>query len=378
MMPDELLIISSSARMLAQSARRAGITVYALDRFADADTRALCERVFKVPSQKEGFDIPSLLTAIEVLDPDRKLPVLIGSGLDGCAPVIERIAGRRPLMGNGAKLFRLYKNPVRFFKILRQAHLAYPETSFIPPACPDEWLMKFGGSEGGKGVHLPGKSKESGRRYYQRRIASPGYSALFLANGACARIIGFNQLDPLSSAQRPFLFRGARNGILMNGDQRHQIASGLDYLVTKTGLKGLGSLDFVLDANARPLVLEINPRPSATLSLFDEVYDGGLVKAHLEACQGKSLPESQELVESRGFRVIIAEQDLTIPSGFNWPLWSTDHPHAGDTILRGQPLCTVHAGAADGEALEQLLCQRANQLSARLMGANPKNQSTIH
>ena len=352
--------------MLANSAHKAGIEVYALDRFADADTQALCRKALKIPTRREGFDIPSLLRAIETLDPKRVLPILIGSGLDGNASVIETIGRKRPLMGNTARLFRLYKNPVRFFRLLNEGKIAYPEVSFTCPESPEGWLMKFGCSEGGKGVCLPGKTQQRGRKYFQRRIASPGYSALFLANGTDFSIIGFNQLEQISNTKRPFLFQGARNGAQMEQDQIRQITKSLTYLVQKTGFKGLGSLDFVLDEKGFPQTLEINPRPSATLGLFDASFKEGLVKAHIDACEGKSLPPSQELVEFKAFRVILATKELRISPAFEWPVWSTDQPIDGSVIQAGEPLCTIHADAKDGLTLENRLNQREAEIILRL------------
>jgi methenyltetrahydromethanopterin cyclohydrolase len=114
------------------------------------------------------------------------------------------------------------------------------------------------------------------------------------------------------------------------------------------------------------------------LALYDDTFEGGLLKAHLEACQGKRLPPSQELVEFKGFRVILAEKDFKIFPAFEWPAWSSDQPVNDEVILTGEPLCTIHASAKDGAALEKLLTQRASEITTRLMGANPKDLSTNH
>ena len=51
------------------------------------------------------------------------------------------------------------------------------------------------------------------------------------------------------------------------------------------GLVGLVAFDFLLVGDA-PILIEVNPRPGATLDVFDDA-GGALFRAHVDACGGK-------------------------------------------------------------------------------------------
>ena len=59
------------------------------------------------------------------------------------------------------------------------------------------------------------------------------------------------------------------------------ITGWLKQLVPVFALKGLNSLDFI-HADDCSYVLEINPRPSASMQLYDE----DLLNRHIQACEG--------------------------------------------------------------------------------------------
>ena len=57
-------------------------------------------------------------------------------------------------------------------------------------------------------------------------------------------------------------------------------------ITAASGLLGLNSIDFLVDGNEYTLI-EINPRPGATLDIFDD-RDGSLFRAHVDSCLGAS------------------------------------------------------------------------------------------
>ena len=90
------------------------------------------------------------------------------------------------------------------------------------------------------------------------------------------------------------------------------------------------------------------------------------------ACQGLDL----DLMGFRGEEaasefvthlVVYAENDLVIPTQFNWPQWVMDRPLPGFFVIADMPLCTVLASAEDAIKSEKLARQRAiilqNELS---------------
>lgn len=342
-----LAILAQSGRMLAQSAVRGGWRAWVLDLYGDDDTRACGERCAVVDDGRGGFDRGRVSAALRRAAAEGVQGLVYGSGLE-CAPEwLDEVAGLLPLWGNGPETLRWLKSPSRFFALLDDLDIPYPESRFQPPHCPEGWLVKPGCGEGGKGVAFCAASAVQAGGYFQRHFAGTPMSALFLADGNQVRLVGFNALWITEAAGQPFGFAGASNRPELPPAWRGQVADWVGRLARSVGLKGLNSLDFVYDGE-RCLVLEVNPRPSATLALYDADFPDGLLAAHVRACRGL-LPRDAPPSPPRAMRIVYAPHRLQVPAGIAWPSWCADLPAAGSEIVAGQPLCSV---VAEGSALD--------------------------
>lgn len=358
-----ILIVSASGRALACSARRAGFVTRVLDLFNDADIRACAQMSEAVPVVDSGFEPEALLAAAARLAPvERGFGLVYGSGVEHSPALLERLAWGRVLLGNAPEVLRAVKDPTLFFSLLARLGIPHPETRLERPARPEGWLVKrVGGSGGGHVRFLNGEAQENTECYFQRHFAGRSLSALFLANGQAARIVGYSeqwQADD-SAAGRAFLYGGA---IALEGPPpgiEEGLHNAVCELVAAAGLRGLCSIDFLLDDGGF-LVLEVNPRPGATLELHDGA--DSLFRWHVLACQGQ-LPERLRRPSGiRGYSVLYAEHPLRVPEAVRWRVWAADRPVAGTLIEAGQPVCTVCAEAADGEAVRRLVQVRRQQM----------------
>ena len=347
--------------MLAESAARAGVWTVALDHYADADTRASAAAVAAIPEPGGAFDREGLLTAAARLAPPDAFPLIYGSGLDSQPDLLNALAQGRAVIGNPPPLQGQFREPSRFFALLRQLEIPHPEIRAQRPPDPEGWLLKSGCSEGGKRVRFCAQMEAGPQDYYQWRLTGPAFSALFLADGQQTNIIGFNTLWTAGHARQPFLFGGAISHAPLRAAQRRQVVKHVASLVQATGLRGLNSLDFMLDAAGLPLVLEINARPSATLALYDADYPEGLLAAHYRACHGH-LQGTRAAGCFRAFRVVLAPCSIRVPPDTRWPAGCADRPVAGTVIAAGQALCTATAAARSPSAARA----RIEQLTAEL------------
>jgi predicted ATP-grasp superfamily ATP-dependent carboligase len=128
------------------------------------------------------------------------------------------------------------------------------------------------------------------------------------------------------------------------------------------GLRGVNNLDYVLHGGLAQL-LELNPRPSATLGLYEGNCPGGWMRRHVHACLGE-LPELPLAAPTgvSGQRVVYAPQSLSIPFGIRWPDWCHDRPLGGIQVQCGAPLCTVSAGGATAQQAERRLRARERDI----------------
>jgi predicted ATP-grasp superfamily ATP-dependent carboligase len=362
-LPEKLLVVSCSARMLAQSAARAGIRVVALDHYADADTRAFSAHAQAVPFTDGAFEPQALLDAACKFAPDRDFPLVYGSGLDSQPELLEALGRSREVIGNSPAIQRLFRSPRSFFELLRQCGVPYPEIRHERPENGQKWLIKSGCSEGGKRVRFCAQDQGGAEDYYQRWVCGKTYSALFLADSDTAKVIGFNTLWTTGFSLRPFLFAGAMSYAPLSPAQQQQIEDHIAALVKVGGIRGLNSLDFMVTHDGELQVLEVNARPSATMALYDEDTPGGLLAAHIRACRGE-LKLDVAAAKVRAFRVYFAPRRIVAMPIADWPSWCADLPVAGSIVEPGQPLCTILAEGDHPADVERLLRQRLGHISA--------------
>ena len=367
--PTRLLLIGCSARMLAQSASRAGIRTVVIDHYGDADTRAHAERVRVVPSHDGSFEQTALLSACKALAPAGDIPLVYGSGIDSKPELLESLGRIYPVIGNAAATQRVYRDPRAFFPLLDACGIPYPEVRYRPPSDPGNWLVKSGCSEGGKCVRFCAHEPAGPDEYYQRRIEGTVHSALFLANGSEATLVGISDLWMLGSGERPFLFVGAIVADEGTQSWRHRLQTWIDRLVRATHLKGLNCMDFMIDRQGALHVLEINARPSATMALYDPDFPRGLLASHILAAQHGSLEEGPASGMARAFRVMFAKRRTPVTYRTDWPAWVADRPPAETVVEAGQPLCTIQAESLSRPAVLALIKQRSARLLDIVNGA---------
>lgn len=367
--PEEapFLLVSASGRALAASAARQGLPVVVLDLFNDLDTRASSVASRAVAARSGGFDARNLLAAAaQLCPPDRCRGLVYGSGFEARTSLLERLSRGRPLYGNRSEIVARLKDPLRFFPLLDALGIAHPEVKLTPPSRPQGWLAKRAGGAGGGHVRrASARHRARPGRYFQRLQAGRVLSALFAADGRRARMIGCNEqwTAALSGAKR-YLYAGAVSHPSIPAGAVMQIDRLVEKLVEATGLVGLNGIDFVLDGDT-PHVLEVNPRPTATIDLYDADVPGGMFRAHLRACGGE-LPPFDASTVSRAHAIVYAQAGARIPPSMQWPEWCTDLPQAGSAVSAGAPVCSVHASAASSDAARALVIARRDAIQSLL------------
>ena len=133
------------------------------------------------------------------------------------------------------------------------------------------------------------------------------------------------------------------------------------------GLVGLVSFDFML-AKGLTYLLDVNPRPSATLDIFDDAA-GSLFRAHITACSGDGFEfASPPQTRTRAAAILYADQGpLTIKS-LAWPNWTADRPQPGTHIARTRPIASVFGEGEDAADAEVICRQRLDELAYMLYG----------
>jgi predicted ATP-grasp superfamily ATP-dependent carboligase len=355
---DYLLIIAGSGRMLAQAACHAGLKALVIDLYADLDTRQYALEVCRLPSLAIEHVAPVL---DDLAGRYRVGRAVYGSGLEPYPETLDYLGQRMTLLGNAPAVFRRLQNKAGFFAALADLQIPFPEVSFVAPAA-DGWLVKPMQGQGGLGIrrYSPGSVDHGG--YWQKFQAGAPGSVLFLADTRRVSVVGFHtQFNAGLSAGLEFAFSGLINHSILSAGQKSRLAGWLSRCVRAFALKGLNALDFIQDGE-RIYVLEINPRPSASMQLYD-----GVLARHMAACEG-ALPAALPAQEGfAGFRIVYADKDLRIPEGLVWPEWAMDRPGTGALCHAGQPVCSVISRSSQPERVEAELASRQQQIFNQLI-----------
>lgn len=367
--PEPVLICALSGRALAQSARAAGFAPIVLDAFGDLDTREAAMAWARVPVDRRWrFRRADLLASATRLAPP-PIPLVWGSGFEGCGELLAELAAGRPCWGMAPSAVRVLKDPIGLARLTASLGVAHPETRLRPPLEPDGWLIKRRGAAGGGHVHPASGQAPHGRGWYWQRWA-PGrpVSALVQGDGRRACVLGFSEQWAAPGHHRPFRFGGAAAPADLSPRARARLARDARALAERCGLSGITSIDALVDGES-VTVLEINPRPGASLDAYERAYGVNLFRLHHDGCGGR-LAAALSPVAAAGSAIVYAPVPLSVPDGSPWPAWAADRSPPGTMIPVGGPVCTVLATAASVVAVRAELDRRRRLLMGLMTPAS--------
>lgn len=354
-----------SSRAYVQAAVDAGYEVIALDVFADADARAIAEQILKLSMHENLLDEVDFKRIFLQLNLTNIHGFLYGSLFDNCPDLLAWVAERVPVIGNTSDVLKQVK-AFSFFSLLDDLGIAHPEVRLMSPNVPN-WLFKKIGGTGG--MHIKSVKQPADGGYYQQTVVGTPISMLFVADGKTAKTIGFNQQLIAPNTELPYRFAGAVSGIALPANIRAAFEQAAQKLTNAFSLRGINSLDAIWDNN-KLWILELNPRLSATFSLYPNSF-----AVHIQGCTGSFSDFLPFTNCSNAQFILYADKVLEIAADFVWPDWVVDIPavEGSDSnvktsvkIRENMPICSVLAQADTAEIAHNLVLQRAKNLTEAL------------
>jgi len=363
-----IAVAALSARTLAEWAAADGEPAVALDCFGDLDTCAAAREWHPVGAGLR-FERPWLLGALRALAARGDVEGWVfGGGFESDLDLLADGAALLPLIGNGLDTLRRVCDARAFFGALDRLGVAHPETRFDAPAG-SGWLVKQAASCGGLQVRRWPAAGRAAGAYWQREVDGEPLSATFVADGRDAVLLGFNRQLVRALGDRPFAFAGVVGPVPVGDGVQRQAAEALGRLVPEFGLRGLGSLDFVV-AGDTAWLLEVNARVPASAALYPRIEAAGPLQAHHRACLGRGLPRPPVNSAVHGIETLFARRALRLDIAAAAHLaarpFAHDLPRAGQQFDAGDPLCSVSADGEDAAAVRQQLALRRETLLAAL------------
>jgi predicted ATP-grasp superfamily ATP-dependent carboligase len=363
--------------MMAEAAARDGFEVIALDLFGDADTLlASAEwRRLGEPGQLELDEARTLAVLRELTHRGGVSGWIPGSGFEGRPELLDKAASLLPLIGTPPESVARVRDPAAFFGFLASRGVPHPPVRLdsdtdAPPDDGTAWLVKD--ARGCGGWHIRRASAKrvaamSPHHYLQQEVQGIPMSATFIADGRDAVVLGFNELTVRRFGTRPFVFCGAVGPVPLPRPLAARLRAAVNAVSAEFSLRGLCSLDFMRTGDDF-LVLEVNPRPPASMALYEAsrfgVEGAGLVAAHLRACQLGELPpadEHEDNGELLGTEIVFARRagiidDVAVQHLVCWPDCH-DLPCAGTRFDAGDPVCSLGARGTSADEVRRLLEQ---------------------
>ncbi|MCI0598336.1 MAG: ATP-grasp domain-containing protein [Beijerinckiaceae bacterium] len=371
-----ILIAAASGRALAQAARRAGYRPLVADFFDDADTRELCAANVLVEAGLEtGFSVETLIPALESLTGhEAPCGLVYGAGFEDRPELLEALSTRWTLLGNSPEAVRRVKDPQRLAGLCASLRIPHPEVTMRLPAGHRHWLAKRAGGSGGTHVAPAAAIRAEGEKiYYQRLTAGEPISIQFLADGNRTQVIGVCRQWVTPAPGEPYRFGGILRPANLPPGMEDQLRQAAKAVTIACGLRGLNSIDFLVDESAYTLI-EINPRPGAALDIF-EGEKGSLFQAHLNACAGRLPTRPVEFSGAAAAAIAYTRRPIASMPNLDWPEWTADRQRAKSQLHEHQPLCTVKAHAAAPMRARALVDARTNLILVKLAHSQNNNTS---
>jgi predicted ATP-grasp superfamily ATP-dependent carboligase len=371
---EPILVVSVSARMLAELGVRAGYDVVALDRFGDLDLQRLCPSVSVLRDLGGRGGMAALVGAAgEISAPS----VMYGAGLENQPGLVARLASGRTLLGCPRETIERVRDPGSLGASLQVAGLAYPATFAARDAPrPGErsrrWLRKPVRGGGGRGVREWRGGALGGEVVVQERISGLACSAAAVADGRSAVVLGVSEqlIGHRGFGARGYAWCGNLVPPRLGEAQQRALAVAARaicaHLASAFGLLGLFGVDLVWDGE-RAWVVEVNPRPTGSLECVEAAHDVGVFAVHLEGCAGRLPSSGPTPRRAAGKAILFATEDVRVDDTRGWPERGIrDVPHPRERIAAGRPICTVISVRASPEAVLADLDARAAAVRAEL------------
>ena len=367
-------MVSVSARMLAELGVKAGHDVVALDRFGDLDLQRLCPSVSVLRDLGGRGGMAALVDAAqEIAAPS----VIYGAGLENQPGLVARLASGRTLLGCTRDTLERVRDPATLGASLHAAGLAYPLT-FDAADAPRRaersrrWLRKPVRGGGGRGVREWRGGALDGEVIVQEHISGLACSAAAVADGRSAVLLGVSEqlMGHRGFGARGYAWCGNVVPPRLDESQRRGLAVDAQaicaHLASAFELRGLFGVDLVWDGD-RAWVVEVNPRPTASLECIEAAHEVDVFAAHLDGCAGLLRPIAPAARRAGGKAVVFATRDVRVGDTRGWPARGIrDVPHPRERIAAGHPLCTLVSVEESPEAVLADLEGRAAALRVEL------------
>jgi predicted ATP-grasp superfamily ATP-dependent carboligase len=348
-----VLVVGFATRHVAQSASRAGYTVYAIDHFCDQDLG------WYAADSLQFEELEELPDAVAEMSGRHRIDMLVATS------GAETLATPIPVCGTSPEKVAPFLDKLFLQHFFEDLDLPVPriaaEGSY--PA----FLKPRTGAGGWRNILV---SSEEERISWGREMEGIPYiaqelaegipaSICCIADGTRARAISVNEQLLRGTPDAPYGFSGSITPF--EPPKKVEMIQMAERACAASGCKGTIGVDFVV--GDRTSVIEINPRFQATVDTVEMATGWNLFSRHVAACRG-ILPDTNAPLKRFAARgILFADRDRYIPADLSHltPIVA-DIPWPGTYFEEGMAIVSVY-----GEGMSR----------AGAIGMLEKNISTV-
>jgi len=274
-----VLIIGGNTRHIACSAKQAGYTAYAIDRFGSVDTRRCVDGLLTFDHHLSDEELNEYVRKFDVD------AIVLGSGFE------TREISQGRILGNDPKVAHKASDKALLAEKLDELGIPHPRVFTDAIEYPAIIKPRYGiGGRLCRVIYEGGAPPDYiAQEYLQGNFAS--VSVLSTKDDAMALAVNEQLIGvPWLGAMQPFRYCG--NVTPLETEYSSKMRRIAEELILELGLVGSNGVDFVITKNG-PVVLEVNPRFQGSLDTVELSTGINLFDAHVKACSGELIDAPQ-------------------------------------------------------------------------------------
>ncbi|MDH5541891.1 MAG: ATP-grasp domain-containing protein [Nitrospinota bacterium] len=282
-------------------------------------------------------------------------PIIFCGPIEATPEVAEEASRTREVWNAPPDAMRRCRD-IRFLRSMASGGILYPSNDFDGSG---RWIRKDLYGAGGTSVSDYKGEKLHGSEYTQRYIQGGSIGATYFTSAGGTSLLGVTRhLNGYVAFRQPeFSFGGILYPAVIDDDADVMLEEFGKLAGDASGLRGFWGADFILGVDKRIWLLEINPRPTASLELIAKEHGIDIVSLQGESVRGGK-DKHERLVQKpgrfSGTAVCYAEDDLIFASPGIWfEKGGRDLPYHGEAVKKGEPVLSLYAESGSAEGVMQ-------------------------
>ncbi len=362
----KVLVIANSARSLVCSAKRAGYTVFALDRFGDVDTGCCSD---KVRVFKDGHELHELADCFGEVD-----AVILGPGY-------EKLKFKNILNNPPAIMYEVSDKSKLPGKLLSM-EIPHPETTSVEEANELGFPLMMKPKSGSGGMRNMVVRNEEELSFFKERsdasefiaqeyIEGTPCSASIISSGEEAVVVALNEqlIGVPSLTGLPFAYCG--NITPFYSKYNKEMVRYAKQIALEFGLVGSNGVDFIRTEKGI-VVIEVNPRFQGSMDTVEPAFGINIFDAHVKSFAGE-LPSATDPACFAAKFIVYAAEKTVISRKISDTLKdcmekgkAADIPQPGTIVSPDEPVTTVLATAGSRPAALEKVIKSSHALKSML------------